>query len=183
MPAAAATSFWFRRRSSRKARSLSPNVIAESPVPPSTIGCSCMSTHFLSAFCLCAVIFVTLPGPDVICAIHAGLPDRRDRLHQRPPAARLPGARPPDHMPGARRERAAEWRWERERMLFSIKNRLAPTLLLVLGLAPASFLIRTALSLPWHLTPQPALARHVALALSVILASAGLLQVTFSLLS
>src|SRR5207245_6591815 len=53
---------------------------------------------------------------------------------------------------------------------------------LVLGVAPSSFLIRPSLSLPWHLTPQPALARHVALALSVILASDGLLQVTFSLL-
>jgi len=73
-------------------------------------------------------------------------------------------------------------RWKNRPMLFSIKNRLAPTLLLLLALTAASFLIRTALSLPWHFAPQPALARHAALGLGTILASDGLLQVTFSLL-
>jgi membrane protease YdiL (CAAX protease family) len=58
-------------------------------------------------------------------------------------------------------------------MLFSIKNRLAPTLLLLLGLAAGSFLIRAALGLPWRLAPEPGLARHVALGLGAILASDG----------
>ena len=67
-------------------------------------------------------------------------------------------------------------------MLFSIKNRLAPTLLLLLALAAGCFLIRTALGLPWRLAPYPALPRHVALGLGAILASDGLLHGSLRLL-
>src|SRR5712692_2755177 len=67
-------------------------------------------------------------------------------------------------------------------MLFSIKNRLAPTLLLLVGLAAGCFLIRDALGLPWRLAPEPGLARHVALGLGAILASDWLLQSALILL-
>jgi len=67
-------------------------------------------------------------------------------------------------------------------MLFSIKNRLGPTLLLLLGLSAASYLMRALLHLPWRLAPFPGLARGVALGLSVVLASDGLVHGSLRLL-
>jgi membrane protease YdiL (CAAX protease family) len=67
-------------------------------------------------------------------------------------------------------------------MLFSIKTRLTPTLLLLLGLIAGCFLIRAALGLPWRLAPCAALPRHVALGLAAILASDGLVHASLRLL-
>lgn len=61
-------------------------------------------------------------------------------------------------------------------MLFSIKNRLGPTLLLLVWLAGASFLIHLGAGLPWCLAPYPALRRDVALALGIVLASDALVH-------
>jgi membrane protease YdiL (CAAX protease family) len=61
-------------------------------------------------------------------------------------------------------------------MLFSIKNRLAPTLLLLLGLTAGSFQLRTFFGLSWRFAPYPGIARQVVLALGAILASDGLLH-------
>lgn len=61
-------------------------------------------------------------------------------------------------------------------MLFSIKNRLGPTLLLLLWLTGASFLIHLGAGIPWHLAPYPSLRRDVALGLGVVLASDALMH-------
>jgi membrane protease YdiL (CAAX protease family) len=61
-------------------------------------------------------------------------------------------------------------------MLFTIKNRLLPSLLLLAALAACSFLVRAALDLPWHLAPFPGLGRKVALGLGLVIASDGLVH-------
>lgn len=67
-------------------------------------------------------------------------------------------------------------------MLFAIKNRFGPMLLLLLGLAAASFLMRAFLDLSWRLAPYHGLARDVALGLSAVLASDGLVHGSLRLL-
>jgi membrane protease YdiL (CAAX protease family) len=61
-------------------------------------------------------------------------------------------------------------------MLFSVKNRFGPTLLLLLSLAGGSFLTRAALRIPWRLAPYPGLARDAAFGLAAVLVSDGLVH-------
>jgi membrane protease YdiL (CAAX protease family) len=67
-------------------------------------------------------------------------------------------------------------------MLFSIKKRLVPTLLLLAAMAAVSFLIRALLALPWDLAPRPGLARDFAVGLGAVVASDGLVHSTLWLL-
>jgi membrane protease YdiL (CAAX protease family) len=61
-------------------------------------------------------------------------------------------------------------------MLFSIKNRLVPTLCLLLVLVAGCLSARAALHLTWRITPSPSLIRDAALSLSAVIASDVLLQ-------
>lgn len=63
-------------------------------------------------------------------------------------------------------------------MLFAVKNRLCPSLLLMASLAGCSFLLRTLLGIRWLLAPTPGVLSKAALGLSVIVASDGLIQAT-----
>ena len=67
-------------------------------------------------------------------------------------------------------------------MLFSIKNRLGPTLLLVIGLVTVSCLLRTYLGIRWRLAFSGNLAAPFALGLGLLLASDGLIQSALRLL-
>jgi membrane protease YdiL (CAAX protease family) len=61
-------------------------------------------------------------------------------------------------------------------MLFAIKNRFLPTLLLALLLSAAASLARGALGIAWRLDPLPTVPLEAALGLGAILMSDGLLQ-------
>src|SRR5947209_6026572 len=61
-------------------------------------------------------------------------------------------------------------------MLFSIKNRLVPTLLLLVGLFAGCRMARAALHLAWHIRPYPGILRDAALGLGLVMASDALLH-------
>src|SRR5436190_13613902 len=61
-------------------------------------------------------------------------------------------------------------------MLFSIKNRLVPTLCLLLVLIAGCLLARAALHLAWRIAPYPGLIRDAAVGLAAVLVSDALLH-------
>jgi membrane protease YdiL (CAAX protease family) len=63
-------------------------------------------------------------------------------------------------------------------MLFSIKNRLGPTLLLFVSLVAGCRMARAALHLAWRITPYPGFVRDAALGFGIIVASDALLHGT-----
>jgi membrane protease YdiL (CAAX protease family) len=67
-------------------------------------------------------------------------------------------------------------------MLFSIKNRLLPTLGLFVLLVAGCLLARAALHLAWRITPYPRFARDAAIGLGVVLASDALVHGALTLL-
>ncbi len=66
-------------------------------------------------------------------------------------------------------------------MLFAVKNRLGPTLLLLIVLVSGSLVLRAALGLRWRLEFAPELPRQLALGLAGILISDGLIHGALSL--
>ena len=61
-------------------------------------------------------------------------------------------------------------------MLFSIKNRLVPTLCLLLVTVIGCLVLRAALHLHWRVAPYPGMVRDAALGLGLVLLSDGLVQ-------
>jgi membrane protease YdiL (CAAX protease family) len=68
-------------------------------------------------------------------------------------------------------------------MLFSIKNRLVPSLCLLLALVAGCLVARAGLRLVWRITPYPSILRDTALGLGCVLAGDALVHSSLTLLA